>query len=144
MPHAGEVGAKGGAAEIAERCLQGPIRRRDHRRFKQGQHTLAIGLPQGNEPRAGGYPVRRQRVKEGMHRRRERNRMRGADQADRDGINNCSVAMRNHLVEPVAIPCRARDIDKRAALRRRLELAFARGYEGSLKFGDVPQSRIVP
>src|SRR5258708_25166786 len=105
---------------------------------------LAIGLSQRNEPRAGGYPVRRQRVKESMHRRRERNRMRGADQADRDGINDYFVAMRNHLVEAVAIPCRARDIDKRAALRRCLELAFARAHEGSRKLGDISPSRIVP
>ena len=48
-------------------------------RLQQRQHALAVGLPQGNKPRAGGNPVRRQRVQESVHGGRERNRMRGAD-----------------------------------------------------------------
>ena len=69
--------------------------------------------------------------------------MRGADQTNGDGINDHSGAMLNHLLKTVAIPCSARDVDKRAALRRCLELAFARGNESSRKLGDVPQSRTV-
>jgi hypothetical protein len=47
------------------------------------------------------------------------------------------------LVQPVAIPCRARDVDERASLRRGLEVAFARGREGSRKLRDLPQAGIV-
>ena len=52
--------------------------------------------------------------------------MRGADQADRDGIDDRSVAGGDQLIEAVATPGRARDVDEGAALRRGLEVALAR------------------
>ena len=73
-------------------------------------------------------------------RRRKRNRMRGADEADRDGIDDGAVARRDQPIEPVAIPGRARDLDEGAALRRGLELALARGHEGGRELGDLAQA----
>ena len=69
--------------------------------------------------------------------------MRGADETNRDGIDDGSVAMRNHWLKAIAIPGRARDVDECAALRRGFELAFARRHEGRRKLGDVPQCRLV-
>ncbi len=66
--------------------------------------------------------------------------MRGADQADRDGIDDGAVATRNHCIEAVAIPCRARDLDEGAALRRGFQLTLARGHEGGRKLRDVAQA----
>jgi hypothetical protein len=69
--------------------------------------------------------------------------MRGANQTNRDRINDCAVAMLDHSLKAVTIPGRARDIDERASLRRCLELALARRHEGSRKLRYIPQSRIV-
>ena len=66
-----------------------------------------------------------------VHGRRKRNAVRGADEADRDGIDDGAVAGGNELIQPVAIPGRARDVDEGAALRRGLELALARRHEGA-------------
>src|SRR6266851_2035491 len=77
VPHAGKIGAKGRAAEIVERCIQRALSSCDDDRLEQGQHALAVGLSQRNEPRAGGNPVRRQRVQERVHRGREGYGMRG-------------------------------------------------------------------
>ena len=104
------------------------------------ENTLAVGLPERDQPRAGGNPVRHQRMQEGMHRRRKRNGMRGADEADRDGIDDRTAAGGNHSVEPVAGPGRARDLDEGAALRRGLELALARRHEGGRQFGNLAQA----
>jgi len=54
--------------------------------------------------------------------------VRGADQTDRDRIDDCTVAMRNHLIETFAIPCPARDLDERASLR---EVSSWRSREGT-------------
>src|ERR1700681_3015474 len=56
VPHAGEIGAKGCAAEIVERSIQRTLSGCDDDRLEQGQHALTVGLPQRNEPRAGGNP----------------------------------------------------------------------------------------
>ncbi len=45
------------------------------------------------------------------------------------------------LIQPVAGPGRARDVDEGAALRRRFELALARGHEGG---GELRRSRARP
>ena len=76
-------------------------------------------------------------------RRRKRNGMRRADEADGDGIDDRAAASGDHSVEPVAGPGRARDLDEGAALRRGLELALARGHEGGREFGDLAQAGVV-
>jgi len=84
VPHPASPARKGGAAEIIERCHQGPFRRRDHGRLKQSQHTLAIGLPERTRraPRISSSTSARE---ESVASWRERDRMRGADQTNRDG-----------------------------------------------------------
>ena len=67
--------------------------------------------------------------------------MRGADDTDRDGIDDGSAATGDQLVQSIAIPRRARDINKRAALRRCFEVTLARGYERGRKLRNVQQSR---
>ena len=84
------------------------------------------------------------RMQEGVHRRRQRNGMRRADEADGDGIDDRAAASGDHVVEPVAGPGRARDLDEGAALRRGLELALARGHEGGREFGNLAQARPRP
>jgi hypothetical protein len=69
--------------------------------------------------------------------------MRGADQTDRDGINDGAGAMINHLVKAAAIPCSARDLDKGAPLRRCLEMALTRRHESGRKLRDIPQPCMV-
>ena len=102
----------------------------DDDRLQRRQRALAVGLPQRNEPGAGGNPVRGQRVQKRVHRRCQRDPC-AADDADRDGIDDRAVAGRDQAIEPVAIPRRPRDLDKGAALRRGFQMALARGREGA-------------
>ena len=108
MPEACEIGAERRAAEIVQcrgRCAVG---RGDDDGLQRGQNALAIGLPEWNEPAAGRDPVRRQRVKIAMQHQRQRNIVRGADKADRDGIDDRSVALCDSPFQALATPCRAR------------------------------------
>src|SRR5258705_13193711 len=82
-------------------------------------------------------------MEKSLHGGREWDRVRGADDTDRDRIDDGSVAARDHSIQPIAIPRRARDVDKRASLRRGLQLAFARGRKGRSKLRYVPQACIV-
>ena len=82
-------------------------------------------------------------MKERMHGGREWNFMRGADEADRDRIDDRAAAMGDHPIEAAAIPGRTRNVDEGAALRRRLELTLARGHKGGRKLGDRAQLRAV-
>ena len=50
-------------------------------RLERGEHALAIGLAERDQPAACRNPVRRHRMQEGMQRGLKRNAMRGADEA---------------------------------------------------------------
>jgi hypothetical protein len=52
VAHAGEIGAKAGAAGIVERRLQASPSGGNDNRLQRRQHPLAVGLPEWNEPRA--------------------------------------------------------------------------------------------
>ena len=81
MAKAGEIGAKTGAADILE---AGAKRLRcnipDHR-LQRGDQPLTIGLPERDETRAGGNPVRELRMEEAVQQLRQRDLMRRADDA---------------------------------------------------------------
>ena len=78
-------------------------------------------------------------MKEGVERRRKRNRMRGADDADSDGIDDRSGAGCKRPVKRRAIPGCARDLDESAALARCLQLSLAGRHEGRREFGRLLQ-----
>src|SRR5207237_4306572 len=141
--HAGQIGTKARTAEIVKRRGEAAPGGRRHHRLKRGEYALAIGLAERNESGRRRYPVRRQRVKEGLQRGRKRNRMRGADETDRDRIDDCSLATRDDLFKAVATPCTARDLDEGPPLRRGLELPLARAHEGCCELHDVAQTRVV-
>ena len=78
-----------------------------------------------------------------MQRERQRNHMRGADEADRNGIGDRSLATGERAIETVAVPRRARDIDEGAALRQGLKVTLARGHERSCQFGNLTQASLI-
>ena len=143
MPQAGEIGAKGRAAEIIERNRKRPPCRSRHDRFELRQHALAIGLSERDKARARRYPVGDDRVEKGVSRRRERNMMRGTDKADRNRIDDASFASCDRPIQRSGVPCGARDLDECPALRRRLEMAFARRHESRGELGDFREPRII-
>lgn len=143
MPHAGEIGAEGRAAEVIERGRKRTLGSRSDIPLELRQHALAIGLAERDQTRSGGYPVRDYRVEESVKRRRERNEMRGADDADRNRINEITFASRNQPIQRRMMPCGPRNLDKRPALRRGLQMPLARGRKGRCELSDFPERRIV-
>ena len=143
MPHAGKIGAEGRAAEIVERGYERTPRRSRYGRLKLRQHALAVGLPKRNKARAGGYPVRHNCVKKSVDGRRERYAMRGAYKANRDRIDNRGFARCDQPIQRFGIPCGSRDLDERPALRRRLEMALARGRKGRREFSNFREHHFV-
>ena len=143
MPHAGKIGAEGRATEIVERGRERALRCSRYDRLKLRQQALAVGLSERNKARAGRYPVRRHRVKKRVDGRRERYVMRGADKANRDRIDNGSFARCDQPIQRPGIPCGSRDLDKRPALRRRFEMALARGHKSGSKLSGFRKQRVI-
>ena len=66
MSHAGEIGAKGHAAEFIKGCVKRSSYRRGNLRFQNSDNALAVGLSERNEATGRGNPVRDHGVQEGM------------------------------------------------------------------------------
>jgi hypothetical protein len=143
MPHAGEIGSKSRAAEFFERSRQRPACGFSHGLLEPRQHALAVGLPQRNQARSGRYPVAGNRVQESVDSGLQRNAVGRADDADCDRIHDDAAATRNQPAERCNVPCGAGDIDKRPALHRGFQVAFARRYQRTGKFGDFAKRRII-
>ena len=86
VAHAGEVGAKRGAADLVERRDQRALRGCGDDRLERRQHALAVGLAERNEPHAGRNQVGGERMQIGVQRRLERDAVSRAGDADRDRI----------------------------------------------------------
>ncbi len=134
---------KRSAADLVERRHQRACSGRGDIFLKRRKDALAIGLAERDEPHAGGDPVGRQRVQEGRQRRRAGDAMPGAGDADGDRQRDRSGPRGGKPVQRRARPCRARRIEKGAALRRRFEEALLGGREGRGKLGDGAQRCIV-
>ena len=100
-------------------------------------------MAERNEPHAGGNPVRHHGGQESMQRRRQRDAVTGAGDADRDRIGDRTVPKLRamHRARHRAMPLR--DIDKGAAQRRRFKMALARRHKGGCKFGELSKTGVV-
>ena len=78
-------------------------------------------------------------MQKSMQRRSKRQIMRRARDADSDGIDDRSGAIRNGAFERDAAPCRTDDIDEGAPLRRGFKMPFTRGREGGGELGEIAQ-----
>ena len=143
MPHAGEICTEGGATEVIERGRERPPGGVSDDGFKLCKQTLTVGLSQRNDAHASGYPVRCHRMEKRMNRRRDRKSMGGTDQANGQGVDDRGFASIDQPIELGVMPGRARDLDERPALRRGLEVTFARGRKGRGEFGKLGQRRLV-
>jgi hypothetical protein len=143
MPHAGEIRSKSCAAEFFERSLRRPTCGFSHGLLEPRQHALAVGLPQRNQARSGRYPVAGHRVQESVDSRLQRNAVGRADDTDRDRIHDDAAATLNQPIERRNIPCGAGDIDKRPALHRGFQAAFARRHQCTSKFRYFAERRII-
>ena len=111
------------------------------RRLERGEHALAVGLAERDEPHAGRDPVgAASACRKAVERRRQRNAVAGARDADRhrkrdlgpDAVSASSAGAR---------PGRARGVEEGAALRGRFQMALLRGREGRGKLRDGARAR---
>ena len=94
--------------------------------FERREHTLPVGLPERNEPHAGGDHVGGDRVQIGVQRRLERDAVAGGGDADRDRIGDRSIPRRGSRSSAAHGQAARVASTKARALRRRLEMPLLR------------------
>ena len=65
VAHAGDVGAERRAADLVERAAHA-LGTCGEDRLERGEHALAVGLPERNEPHAGRHEIGRDRLQKGV------------------------------------------------------------------------------
>ena len=115
---------KAARADVVERAASARCGGGGDHRLQRGQHALAVGLAERDQPHAGRDPVGGDGLQEGGKRRLERNAVAGGGDRHRDRIGDRAVPGGFRRSSAGARPGRARRLDEGVALRGGFQMAF--------------------